>query len=61
MPRVVGQDDTRRIEYNGLLELELLKYHYRFTDEQWYSLDQEERTTKLAVFRILQTHPELRG
>ena len=61
MPRVLGQDENRRIEYNGLFELELLKYHYRFTNEVWDNLPYEERVTKLAAFRIIQTHPELKG
>lgn len=47
--------------YSGELEIELLKYHYRFTDEQWDSLSAGERIVKLAVFKIINETPALRS
>jgi hypothetical protein len=48
------------MEYSGELELELLKYHYRFTDEQWAAIPDKEKAVKLAVFKIVQENPGLR-
>jgi len=51
-------EESRRIEYSGELEIELLKYHYRFTDAEWQRLSARERIIKLAVFRIACEHGE---
>ena len=55
---MTGKDDSRKVEYSGELELELLKLHYRFTDSDWANLSERERVIKLAVFQITMEHGE---
>lgn len=40
------------------MEVELLKFHYRWTDADWNALSARERVIKLAVFRIVNEHSE---
>jgi hypothetical protein len=57
---VRGSGETRRLEINGELETELIKYHWRMTDHEWDHLPRRERVIKTAVMRIINEHPELR-